>query len=161
MLEFLDAASAEYPDNPAILFRQAFANGMGHNLDFPGCAEKAIEAYERVIDIEPENQRANYYYGAFLSGTTLFKKSIPYLEKAIQLGETDAHYTLAFVYIKLGNPKMALPEFKAYLVSDPDNRTAKKMVSEIESNTLSTQFHETPPLNGGVIYESSSIQPSK
>ena len=29
---------------------------------------------------------------------TLFDKGIPYLEKAIQLGEERAHYTLAVIY---------------------------------------------------------------
>ncbi len=110
---------------------------MGHNLDYPGCAEKAIAAFDRLLTIDPENRRALYEYGGFLSGTTLLDKSIPYLNKAIQLGEERAHYTLAFVYLKKRDPQTALPEFEAYLKFDPDNATAKKFVSDIKSGKIS------------------------
>jgi hypothetical protein len=51
-------------------------------------------------------------------GSTLFDKGIPYLEKAIRLGEERAHYTRAVIYIKRS-------EAKAY----PENAVAR-MVSE-------------------------------
>jgi hypothetical protein len=64
---------------------------------------------------------------------TLFDKGIPYLEKAIQLGEKRAHYTLVVIYIKRGEANKALPEFRAYLKAYPENALATKMVSELES----------------------------
>src|SRR5258706_4302319 len=132
-LYLLDKAVISYPDNTDILRRAAFANAMGHNLDLPGCAEKAVQSYEHLLQINPADANANYYYGLFLSGTKLFEKSPPYLKKAIELGEPQAHYALAFVYIMQGDPKKALPEFLEYLKVDPDNDRAKKMVADIEA----------------------------
>ena len=68
---------------------------------------------------------------------TLFAKGIPYLEKAIQLGEERAHYTLAVIYIKRGEANKALPEFRAYLKPYPENAVATKMVLELESGKSS------------------------
>src|SRR3954469_24137778 len=36
----LDALVAEHPNDPEFLLRDGFANAMGHNLDFKGCAQK-------------------------------------------------------------------------------------------------------------------------
>lgn len=135
-IKLLDTLTARYPNNPDLLLRKGMANAMGHNFDYPGCAEKAIAAFEKSISLDPNNARTLYEYGGFLAGTKLFDKSIPYLEKAIQLGEERAHYPLAFVYIKKHDPGKALPEFQAYLKSYPDDPTAKKMVSNIESGKL-------------------------
>ncbi len=49
---------------------------------------------------------------------------------------TDAHYTLAFVYLKQSDPQSALPEFKAYLAVHPENQQAEQMVAAIESGQL-------------------------
>jgi tetratricopeptide (TPR) repeat protein len=137
LLAQLDKISDRYPDDEAILFIKGAANAMGHNLDYPGCADKAMAAFDRLLAIDPNNRRALYTYGGFLSGTTLMDKAIPYLDSAIQLGEERAHYTLAFVYIKKGDPERALPEFEAYLKADPENATAKKFVADIRSGKAS------------------------
>ena len=109
LLAQLDKISDRYPDDEDILFIKGAANAMGHNLDYPGCADKAMAAFDRLLAIDQNNRRALYEYGGFLSGTTLLDKAIPYLDRAIQLGEERAHYTLAFVYIKKGDPQRALP----------------------------------------------------
>ena len=144
VIQLLNAASLKYPNDMEILFRKAVANGMGHNMDFPNCAETSMEAYEELLKHNPEDRRANFYYGGFLSGTTLVQQSIKYLQKAIQLGEGDAHYTLAFVYMKLHDSQSALPEFKEFLKTNPDNKTAQKMVSEIESGKVSSNIITLP-----------------
>jgi hypothetical protein len=50
-----------------LLFRDGFANAMGHNLDFRGCADRAIRSYERLIELQPENRIAHFYLGGFLA----------------------------------------------------------------------------------------------
>jgi len=137
LLAQLDKISERYPDDKEILFIKGAANAMGHNLDYPGCAEKAMAAFDRLLAIDPNNRRALYAYGGFLSGTTLLDKAIPYLDRAIRLGEERAHYTLAFVYLKNGDPQRALPEFEAYLKADPENAIAKKFVADIRSGKTS------------------------
>ena len=137
LLAQLDKISDRYPDDEDILFIKGAANAMGHNLDYPGCADKAMAAFDRLLAIDQNNRRALYEYGGFLSGTTLMDKAIPYLDRAIQLGEERAHYTLAFVYVKKGDLQRALPEFEAYLKADPENATAKKFVTDIRSGKAS------------------------
>jgi hypothetical protein len=54
---------------------------------------------------------------------TLFDKGIPYLEKAIRLGEEREHCTLAVIDIERGGANKALPEFTRYEM--PSARTAR------------------------------------
>jgi tetratricopeptide (TPR) repeat protein len=144
ILGVMDSAILKFQNDPEVLFRYAFLNAMGHNMDIAGCADKSISAYLRLLDLKPSDKRANYYFGSFLAGTTLFAKSVPYLEKSIELGEGEAHYTLAFVYIKEGKQDEALPEFKKYLEIDPNNDAARKMVNDIENKNLKVKFVATP-----------------
>jgi hypothetical protein len=83
-------------------------------------------------------------YGGFLAGTTLFPKSITYLQKAIALGVNEAHYGLAFVYLKQEDSQRALVEFKEYQKYDPENATAAKMVSDIENGKLRISIVKKP-----------------
>ena len=139
LLAQVDKILVRYPDDKDILFIKGAANAMGHNLDIPGCAEKAMDAFDRLLTIDPNNRRALFEYGGFLSETTLLDRAIPPLEKAIQLGEERAHYTLGFVYLKKGDSAKALPEFEAYLKFDPGNATAQKVAADIKSGKAS--FH--------------------
>lgn len=135
----LDKVSANYPDDSRILLREGVANAMGHHLDFPGADTKAMTAFDHLLDLEPNNRAALYEYGAFLSGTALYKRAVPYLIRAIDLGENSARYALAFDYLKLGDSQSALVQFKAYLSYDPQNQTARKMVDDIEAGR--TKIH--------------------
>jgi tetratricopeptide (TPR) repeat protein len=136
IIDLLDRAHDAYPGDREILKRLAEANALGHNLDFAGCGETAIRQYEELLRQVPNDAKTQYLYGSFLSGTAYYESSVPHLEVAIQNGIADAHYTLAFVYIKMGQPERALPEFKAYLITDPENPTALKMVRQIQDGTL-------------------------
>jgi len=133
LLAQLDKISDRHPDDKEILFIKGTANAMGHNLDYRGCADKAVAAFDRLLTIDPNNRRALYEYGGFLSGTTMLDKAIPYLNKAAELGEERAHYTLALTYLKKTDPQKALTEFEAYLKFDPENAAAKKFVAEMRS----------------------------
>jgi len=147
ILREMDSALPNFQNDPEFLFQYATANSMGHNMDIAGCAEKSIAGYLHLLALKPDDKRANYYFGSFLSATTLYEKSPPYLRRAIELGEQDAHYTLGFVYIKEGKLDEALPEFKAYLEVNPENQTAKKMVKDIENKTLNIKVRPFPLRN--------------
>jgi tetratricopeptide (TPR) repeat protein len=147
ILSQMDAALPNLQNDKNFLFQYSLANSMGHNLDIEGCAEKSISGYSRLLVLSPNDRRANYYFGSFLSTTTLYEESTPFLLKAIELGEQDAHYTLAFIYIKEGKQKEALSEFKAYLKVKPDNQTAQKMVNDIEKNILNVDVRVVPVQN--------------
>lgn len=147
VLREMDSALPNSQRNAEFLFQYALANSMGHNMDILGCAEKSIAGYSQLLELNPDDKRANYYFGSFLSATTLYEKSSPYLRRAIELGEQDAHYTLGFVYIMERKPQAALAEFKAYLEVDPENQTAKKMVKDIENKALNVEVKSLPLQN--------------
>ncbi|MFA5264062.1 MAG: hypothetical protein WC378_09545 [Opitutaceae bacterium] len=139
LLTILDAAVAQHPDDPEILFRDGFANAMGHNLDFTDCAPKCTKAFDRLLKLQPEDKRANYFYGAFLAATVRQKDSVRYLEKALALGMSDAHYTLAFVYISQGDRPKALLHLKEYIKVHPEDERARKMIKGIEPSRATTK----------------------
>ncbi len=155
LLSLLDAASRGYPDDNELLFRVAFANAMGHILDVPGCDQRAIAAFERLLGREPGNKRANFYYGIFLSQTTLSAKSIPFLQRAVELGMPQAHKNLGYVYMAQRDAERALVEYKAYLAVDPDNAEVKKIISELERKGISafgtTTIRSSPGTSGGTV----------
>ncbi|MFL6659832.1 MAG: tetratricopeptide repeat protein [Massilia sp.] len=140
VLGALDKAPNKVHGDKEILFRYAFLNSMGHNLDIPGCGNKAIEGYLRLLEFDPNDKRANYNFGSFLVGTKHIAKSIPFLQKAIDLGEKEAHYSLAFAYLSEKRNDEALAELKKYLEFDPQNETARRLVSKIEGGQAAFEF---------------------
>lgn len=141
LLTAWDKAPKETWGNKEFLFRYAFLNAMGHNLDMEGRGAKALQAYEALLKLEPDDKRANYYFGTFLTGTKFIGAAGLYLKKAIKLGEPKAHYPLAIVYLSEQKNQEALAEFKKYLEYDPENETAKQMVAKIESGKMDLKFN--------------------
>ena len=123
------------------LLRYAFLNSMGHNLDLEGCSERTIGAYEELLRLDPNDKRANFYYGSFLVGTKLISTSVPYLQKAIELGATEANYSLGFAYLSHKRNNDALTAFRKYLEYDPENATAKMMIARIENGDAALNFN--------------------
>ena len=146
LLKMLDAAIVQIPNNPDLLFRDAFANAMGHNLDFEGCSSKCIAAYEQFLKLKPDDPKGNFYYGGFLASTaTRRQDSIKYLEKALSLGVTDAHYTLAFVYLGQSDKQKALLHLKKYAEANPGETWIKEMITQVEQSNI--KIHNEPPPN--------------
>jgi len=145
-IKVLDAAVLEYPDQPELWFRDGYANALGHNLDFAGCDQKFIKAFEQFLKLKPDDRKGNFLYGGFLAGTaTRQKDSIPYLEKAIQLGEPGAHYTLAFVYIVQRNKEEAIKHLKAYAEAFPEEAASINAKIENLKQANIVLKHETLP----------------
>jgi tetratricopeptide (TPR) repeat protein len=117
-----------------ILLRAGFLNSMGHNLDIQGSAERAINYFERLLKKESDHVKGNYYYGGFLAAIpNRQKESLKYLEKAYQLGIEDAAYTLGLTHLILGDKNKFLEYFEAYVRSNPDNESAKRLLENIKS----------------------------
>jgi TPR repeat protein len=145
LLVFLDAAVKEQPDDSDYWFRDAIANGFGHNMGCRDCGEKAIAAFERVERLQPESADVNWRYGAFLAQTAQHEKSIPYLQKAASLGVVDAHYTAAIVFISLNDLPHAMLELKEYLKAVPKDEQAKKLLADMAHGNLHIQVQDGPP----------------
>lgn len=144
MLPSINAASERAAQDPTLMFMKAYANGMGRNLDLPGCAEVAVAAYIDLIALQPKSGRAHFYFGGFLASTGQGADSIPYLLKAIELGETGAHYSLGFMYLMQGDKRLALEHLKTYLKTKPDDEMALKVVASLEGGTDSVTFGRAP-----------------
>ena len=145
LLYFLDAAVLENPDETDLLLRDAIGNGFGHNMGCPDCGDKAIKAYERLLQLQPENAFGNWRYGAFLAQTAQQEKSIPYLQKAQKLGIVEAHYTAAIVYISLNDLDRAKFELRQYVQANPKDKRAKGFLADMEHGNLHIHVHDGPP----------------
>jgi tetratricopeptide (TPR) repeat protein len=143
----LAAALGQHPDDPQLLFRDGFANALGHNLDFPGSAKRCMESYERLLELQPENGKACFYYGGFLASTAVHqKKGISYLERAIALGVTDAHYTLGFALLTQADKKGALEHFREYSRLNPTDKKVKTLIEQVETAEIKIlKAGEKPP----------------
>jgi Tfp pilus assembly protein PilF len=145
-LAFLDYAIKEYPEDTDLLLRDAVGNGFGHNMGCPDCGEKAIAAFDRVVQLRPDNAEVNWRYGSFLAQTLQREKSIPYLQKAASLGVTDAHYTAAMVFLGLNDQDNAKLELRQYVRVNPKDKSAKVLLDDIEHGKLHVHIHnEAPP----------------
>jgi tetratricopeptide (TPR) repeat protein len=145
LLLALDAGVLEYPDDADLLLRDAVGNGFGHNMGCPDCGEKAIAAYDRLLQLQPESKFANWRYGSFLAQTAVREKSIPYLQKAASLGMDEAHYTAATVFISLNDQAHAKTELKQYVKAFPKDKAAKGLLADMEHGDLHIHIHDGPP----------------
>lgn len=148
LLYILDSAIVKFPNDADLLLRDAIGNSMGHNLDFDGCDLKCISAFEKFLKFKPDDKMANYHYGAFLAGTaTRQKDSIKYLKKAVSLGVTDAHYTLAFAYLGQADKKNALLHLRKYAEANPDEKWIKEKIAEVEKAEIRIKKGPSPEKN--------------
>jgi tetratricopeptide (TPR) repeat protein len=126
--------------NADFLLKSAFVQSMAHNINMKGAAKKAKEEFDKLLELEPDNIKGNYLYGMFLSGTQKYHfESIPYLEKAFALGETDAQYTLGLLYYQQGDKNKGLSYLREYAANNPEQERVKKVISAIESGKLKFQ----------------------
>ncbi len=124
-LENLEKAIEKDKTNPTIFF------AVGTNYDQLGMFEKAEDAYKNAINLDPDYFEANYNIGALYvnkaakilekandlpldavdeydaekaKADDLLKKSLPYLEKAIELQPNDVNtlVSLKEIYTRLG-----------------------------------------------------------
>jgi tetratricopeptide (TPR) repeat protein len=137
LVKVFDVLTAKKDADPELLLSAAFVDGIAHNLDVKGAAQKAIENYERVLKAEPDNAKANLQYGIFLAGTGSRQKDcIAYLEKALKLGVDDARYTLGLVHLTLGDKDKAIEYLEAYSKTQPKDERPQQIIEAIKSGRV-------------------------
>ena len=139
LADMLDVLVKDPTVAPEILFRAAFVNGIAHNLNIRGAAEKASSIYQRLLVIAPDHARTNYNYGAFLAGTGKFRDGIPFLEKAWAAGVVEASYSLGMVYLSLGDKVKALEHLENYRARAPAGAEVSKLIDAIQSSKVETR----------------------
>jgi len=75
-------------------------------------------------------------YGTFLASSGKPKEALPYLEKALAVGVTDAAYAIGMVYLTLGNKEKALENLKAYKRRKPNDGNVDKLIDAIRNGKI-------------------------
>jgi len=117
----LDAAIAVDKDNQYAFFNRGFARFAQANY------QKAIDDYTSAIALDPSFGLA--YNNRALARAVVGKdlpQALADCDMALKLlpGNLDVRDTRGFVYLKLGDPALALNEYNAALEKDPNRTTA-------------------------------------
>jgi hypothetical protein len=86
--------------------------------------------------LEPQVDLIDTRQYSFGAGPDRQKESVKYLEKAYHLGIEDAAYTLGLVHLILGDKHKSLEYFEAYVRSNPDDESAKRLIERITSGKV-------------------------
>lgn len=132
----LDVLVSSPNAHPEILLRAGLLNSIGHNLNIPGSAEKTTSIFHKLLSASPSHPRGNLIYGTFLAGAAKPKEAIPYLERALSLGESDAAYALGMTYLSLEDTKKALKYLESYQQKNPSDASASGLIEAIRSGKL-------------------------
>jgi tetratricopeptide (TPR) repeat protein len=122
--------------NPEFLWRAGGLNSIAHNLDISGSAEKASAIFQKLLAIVPSDPRGNYMYGTFLAGMGKSKEALPYLEKALSVGVSDASYAIGMVYLTLGDKQKAIENLEVYQKRNPSDRNTTKLLDGIRNGKV-------------------------
>jgi hypothetical protein len=146
--KMLDPLTVQFSTSPQILLRLAVLHVIGFNLDVPNSFQSARAVFDKLLSLNPEDPQANYRYGAFLASTTRKGEGIPYLQKATNLGISDAGYWLGWSYEVAGNKAKAIETLEAYTSRVPSDRRAAVTLEAIRNDRVEFKTlkpGETPP----------------
>jgi len=114
-----------------VLLRAVQLHQVARNLDLGvGVAIKAGVYMRRAIALNPDDPRANYWYGTMLVEGGGIKEGIPYLNRAVSLGEKQAHLVLAQAYLHLERREFALKALQRYYEVEPAQQEWTAAVTE-------------------------------
>ena len=132
----LDIALGGPTQNPDLLVRAAALQGIAHNLDIPGSAEKADALFRKLLAAQPGDARGSYLYGTFLAASARPKEALPHLDRALAAGVADAAYTLGMVHLSLGNREQALRSLEDYKRRKPDDASVDRLIEAIRNGKI-------------------------
>jgi len=131
----LDAVLNGPNPHPELLLRAGLLNSMGHNLEFPGSAEKAAAAFGKLLQADPAHARGNLHYGIFLAGSARPRQALPYLEKAAA-GLPEASYGLGMAWLSLGDKQKAIEHLTAYQQRSPRDTAVAGLIEGIRNGKV-------------------------
>jgi tetratricopeptide (TPR) repeat protein len=141
----LDPLSADISHSPPLLMRLALLHVFGHNLDIPDSSQKAVAAFNTLLNLTPNDPQANYRYGVFLATTTKSGEGIPYLEKAKSLGVASAEYWLGLSYQLTGDKTKAVENLESYIKRAPNDENAVRMLDAIRNGKVDVKTLKPAP----------------
>jgi tetratricopeptide (TPR) repeat protein len=118
----------EFPDyTPARLY-------LGHFSLQSGQTEKAVEHFERVLEIEPENAEAHWQLGFIHYGNAEAEKAVFHLKEVLRINHEDyfaAHYFLAQALENIGDFEGAIDNYEHVLTHTDDMVVIEKVEEEL------------------------------
>lgn len=133
----------EASDEPSTLYLSMQIARIGHNLDIKGAAEQAISYADQFIEKTPDDSTGYFFMGAFLSESGKVKEGRPYLDKALELGNEAARWSIAMSYLFEGNTEAALEELRIYQKSYPKDPRTKQLIEAINTGKLELKNSES------------------
>jgi tetratricopeptide (TPR) repeat protein len=113
-------ATGTVPDTPEAKL------ALAHQYESQGQAVEALKLYDSILKQDPNNVEALTYRGWLLKLAGLADPAQATLDKAVSLDPTygDAHFFRGMLlYQDRKDPAAAIPEFEAYLASNPPPET--------------------------------------
>jgi tetratricopeptide (TPR) repeat protein len=125
--------------------------------------EKAVDAYKKVIDANPDDHQAHFNLGLSYLKLNEDEDAAKALKKAVELNPEDSLYQteLGSVLIRLAQYREAIAPLKKALELDPDNIEAEELLSDAEAGRKRIDYRSTPkPTPGGSSTDSSESNTS-
>ena len=108
--------------------------------------EKAVAAYRKVIDANPEDDVAYFNLGRAYNKLNEDQDAAKALRQAVKLKPDDTEYQteLGAILIKLAQYQEAIPPLKKALELDPDNIRAQELLEDAEAGRSRVTYTSTP-----------------
>ena len=108
--------------------------------------EKAVAAYKKVIDANPENDDAYFNLGRAYNKLNEDQEAAKALRQAVKLKPDDTDYQteLGAILIKLAQYQEAIAPLKKALELDPDNIRAQELLEDAEAGRSRVTYTSTP-----------------
>ncbi|MBF0569293.1 MAG: tetratricopeptide repeat protein [Candidatus Omnitrophica bacterium] len=136
LIKTLEAKIATDPKNQDILWRLGWAYTMAYNLDWKESRDKIELYFGQLFNLNPEHPQGHLFDGGYLQQTGGgVEKSIPFLQKAADLGSDDAFMMLAMAYMKLNRNQDALQNLKKFYGKHPDSEQARMLIDSLEKRS--------------------------
>lgn len=99
---------------------------LAFSYELVGKIEEAIEAYYKILEIDPFNFLAYYNLGVLYSSLERWNKAIENFKFSIAVNEnfSSSHFNLGYTYASLGNYKEAIESYKRALEIEPEDYSA-------------------------------------
>ena len=141
---YANASDASYD----VLIRAAKLNGMGRNLDLGSeYAVRGGQYVDRAIKRKTDSGEANFLYGMMLAEGGGFKEGKKYLDRAVELGYTEAEQSLAQSDLLSDRRDAALDRLRRLEQQVPDNDIIRKQIKIIEDGKFYIWDLSAPDVN--------------
>jgi tetratricopeptide (TPR) repeat protein len=118
---------------PEAVIRAATHNNLGNAFIMEGKTQDAIEQYEEVLRLSPDDVDASFNLGDALLRVGRFEEAVGHFERALRIDPNNAHahYSAGVSLAKLGQPREAIGHFEQALRIDPVYAEAHQMLGNV------------------------------